>query len=149
MPNRICPGCREDLPKARFSGGNTLCRDCHNDYNKRWRSSSPKARLSHLHNTARNNVRALGLPFDITPEHLCEIWSKQGGLCYYTGEPLTFSGDRSNTAVSLDRKVPEKGYVQGNVVLACWGFNRMKTDLTMQELKTYCRSFLARHGGGT
>jgi len=51
---------------------------------------------------------------------------------------------RADTSVSLDRKIPELGYVEGNVVLACWAFNRMRQDFKLDVLVN-CRRFLDRH----
>jgi len=62
---------------------------------------------------------------------------------------LTYASDRADTAISIDRTDPEKGYVEGNVVLASWGFNRMKQNFTLDDLADKCRRFLGwyeRHG---
>jgi len=142
MPNRVCPHCEQDLPASAFTGGNTLCRACHRDYQNAWRCSSPQRKLKQLRNAARNNARKQGVPFDLPVTHLEALWEQQEGKCLYTGTELTWASDRADTAISLDRRVPAEGYVEGNVVLACWAFNRMKQNFTFEELAGYCRRYL-------
>lgn len=45
--------------------------------------------------------------------------------------------DKKNTdfAPSLDRIVPEKGYVEGNVIVVCNIVNRVKSDSTIKILE--------------
>lgn len=144
LPERACARCKEVLPASKFTGGNALCRGCFNAYQNERNASDPYIKLTTLRSTARGNARSrkAPVPFDLTKEHLHHLWDEQKGCCYYTGVPLTFASDRSPTAVSIDRKVPHLGYVEGNVVLASWAFNRMKQDFTLDELAERCRLFL-------
>jgi hypothetical protein len=41
--------------------------------------------------------------------------------------------------VSLDRVVPSRGYVRGDVVLCCDIVNKMKWDMNSSELIAWCR----------
>ncbi len=65
---------------------------------------------------------------DLTTEYLLNIWNEQDGKCYYTGEPMIF-GARQGKAIpnsaSLDRLIPELGYVKGNVVWCTFFCNTM------------------------
>lgn len=155
LPERHCAHCKNLLPASKFSGGNALCRGCYNSYQNERHASNPYIKLTTLRSTARGNAIAHGkssgtpIPFNITKEHLHRLWDEQKGRCYYTGVPLTYASDRADTAISIDRTDPEKGYVEGNVVLASWGFNRMKQNFTLDDLADKCRRFLGwyeRHG---
>jgi hypothetical protein len=59
------------------------------------------------------------LPFDLTAEYLEDLFEAQAGLCALTGIQMDFersgTGKRSAYMASVDRIVPERGYVQGNV----------------------------------
>lgn len=74
------------------------------------------------------------------------MWATQEGRCFYTNLPLTYAGDRAHSAVSIDRLNPNLGYNPSNVVLCCWGFNRIKTDFSESDLAAYCRAFLHHRG---
>ena len=42
---------------------------------------------------------------------------------------------KSDFSPSMDRIVPHKGYVEGNVIIVSDLANRIKTDATLQEIK--------------
>ena len=88
---------------------------------------------------------------NLTPEYLEDLNIKQSGLCYYTGIPLRpferggklkhGKGAKQPLSkllqqVSIDKLVPNKGYVKGNVVLSSTFINIMKSQCTLNEFKT-------------
>lgn len=44
------------------------------------------------------------------------------------------SGSRTNSTPSLDRIIPKKGYVRGNIIVISWRANLLKRDATIKEL---------------
>ena len=52
--------------------------------------------------------------------------------------PLVFEdcGPRTDNSPTLDRINPNKGYVVGNVMVVSWRANRLKSDASIQELKS-------------
>lgn len=73
---------------------------------------------------------------DDLPNLLIKAWENQNGLCYYTKLPLTFSGTyKSPYYLVVDRIIPEKGYVDGNIALCCNAINKIKSSFTIDELK--------------
>lgn len=85
---------------------------------------------------ARARAREDGLPCDITPDTLRQQWKDQGGLCYWTAIAMTFddaAAPRHPLKPSLDRIVPELGYVAGNVVWATNFANRARSDCPADE----------------
>ena len=69
----------------------------------------------------RENDRAL---FDLTYDHLVDIYKKQGGLCYYSGIPFQFGKSTKTWWIpSIERLNPVKGYTKDNIVLICFEFN--------------------------
>jgi len=53
----------------------------------------------------------------------------------YLPKPLMLKGDR-NSRPSLDRKVPALGYVKTNIFVISFRANRIKSDSTVEELKS-------------
>lgn len=68
---------------------------------------------------------------------MIDLWVKQGGKCYYTGVPMKLKGYATGDkhVATVDRIVPELGYVEGNIVLCCSIVNRIKQDLSLDELR--------------
>jgi hypothetical protein len=84
---------------------------------------------------ARTRARVKGLPFDITAEYLDTLLVH---TCPILGIPLVSHKGRKgprDDSPSLDRIVPEKGYVRGNVVVISGRANRIKSDASFKELR--------------
>lgn len=92
-------------------------------------------RLQHI--KARSQKK--GLAFDLDLDFLTGLFDEQGGRCYYTGERMMIAGELSLFSLSVDRKVPEKGYTKGNVVLCCNAVNTMKYTMDDNQLLYWCR----------
>jgi hypothetical protein len=72
-------------------------------------------------------------------DFLQSLWVKQGGRCFYTDEPMKLKGylDNDHHAFTVDRIIPELGYVDGNIVLCCNIINRIKQNLSIYDLKSW------------
>jgi len=91
----------------------------------------------------RARARRLGVPFDLPKEEL-----KIPEVCPILGIPLirsAGSGTNSDNSPSVDRIVPEKGYVVGNVHVISFRANRIKNDATLEELIKITEYFKAIH----
>lgn len=58
--------------------------------------------------------------------------------CFYTDQRMVriiSSKDRKTNGLSIDKLIPSKGYIKGNIVFCCDKINTMKNDLSMKELK--------------
>jgi len=82
--------------------------------------------------TARNNK----LPFDLTAEYLESIYPADN-KCPVFGFEMEISkqGESRDKSPSLDKIVPEMGYVIGNVTIVSLKANRMKNNGTLEDLK--------------
>lgn len=93
---------------------------------------------------ARTRARAAGVPFILSvqdivvPSHcpilglpLFQVLGKKGG------------GDNSP---SLDRVIPEKGYVPGNIIVISNRANRLKSDATIAELRDIASFYATLRG---
>lgn len=83
-------------------------------------------------NGARKRARQLGLPFDLTEQDL-----SVPERCPVLGIPIFVRGGEGpqDHSPSLDRVMPELGYVRGNVVVISQRANRIKNDASPDELE--------------
>jgi hypothetical protein len=104
-------------------------RDSRNLRTRNWHRGNP-ARSYVL--AAKGRARRGSLPFDLSEEDI-----NFPEYCPVLGIPIYFSEGRirNNHTPSLDRVIPEKGYVKGNVRIISWRANRLKNDATIEELK--------------
>lgn len=81
---------------------------------------------------AKRRAEAKNLPFDITLEDIIIP-----DVCPLLGTTLNrdYEGDRQDSP-SLDKVVPSKGYVKGNIRVISDKANRMKQDITLEFAKT-------------
>lgn len=79
-------------------------------------------------NRAKERAKKKGVPFDITLEDIL-IPSH----CPVFGKPLIY-GDHK-WAPSIDRFIPELGYVKGNIFIISNFANMLKGDATLEELE--------------
>lgn len=83
-------------------------------------------------NSARITAKKKILPFALT---LADI--KIPRVCPYLGIILQKGNSkRIDASPSLDRIIPQLGYVPGNVEVISWRANRIKNDATPTELRT-------------
>ena len=134
--SKTCTSCGETKPLSEYhrskqgkEGRRAICRVCVREYFLR------RPFYSCL-TAARNRAKARGVPFDLTEEYLESIWT---GVCpvFQVRLDLPSHGspkERSPSKPSLDRLVPDKGYVPGNVIWISLRANQMKNDGTSEEL---------------
>lgn len=88
--------------------------------------------------SAQNRAIDEQLPFDLTIEYLQEIATMH---CPVTGDKLDWNREleetskRNSLVPSLDKIVPSRGYVKGNVAIISWRMNVLKSDMTTTELQ--------------
>jgi hypothetical protein len=116
-----------DFTKSDFcvQGRTRQCKTCNQDRKNRSRGAYvSKSWAKFLLTGLRSRIRSNGYEFDLTEDYIKELWASQDGRCYWFQVPLVATSDpRHPQKPSLDRLVPEKGYVQGNVVLTCLAAN--------------------------
>jgi hypothetical protein len=81
---------------------------------------------------ARHRAKKNNLPFNI---ELSDIVIPE--ICPLLGIKLESNTDKTSpNNPSLDKIIPEKGYVKGNIWVVSLRANKLKNDATLQELKT-------------
>jgi hypothetical protein len=91
-------------------------------------------RLSITRNHAKKNAAEFGVPFDLTTDYLARIYPKDG-LCPIFRTHMEYGGDDRDNSPSLDRLVPEQGYVRGNVAFISNRANQLKGRVSLPELE--------------
>jgi hypothetical protein len=89
---------------------------------------------------ARTRSRKKEIPFNVkykdipTPTH-----------CPYLGIELSYDGVKSDGMASLDRIIPELGYVLGNIQIISLLANQMKSSATLEQLLRFSESVIRIH----
>ncbi len=86
---------------------------------------------------ARRRARECDLPFNLTEDYLKSIYPSDM-ICPVLGFEMSMGADETgsnDTSPSLDRIIPEKGYVQGNVIIVSMRANSIKTNARPEEIR--------------
>lgn len=153
---RFCSGCAKDKKSEEFRllKKNTRTRGWL-DYkdNKRYtkckmcesRNMSIRYREKpwvQIYSGRKKHAKKHGIPFTITQEYLKNLYETMPDKCPVLGVPFkrhdinkSTSKTKSPYSPSLDRLIPSKGYVPGNLVLICDWANRIKQDATIEQVE--------------
>jgi hypothetical protein len=80
----------------------------------------------------------------VTVAYLVGLFHGQNGKCFHTGEPMTIVRGLVDGAVvfdlcTIDRIDNTRGYEVGNIILACDGINRMRSDMPLAKFRALCK----------
>jgi len=79
----------------------------------------------------KHRAKKKGVPFDLTLEDL--VFSE---VCPILGIPMVMrSGSFHDNSPSIDRMIPAKGYVKGNVQIISYRANRLKAHGSLEDLR--------------
>ena len=149
---KVCSKCKESSPIENFSkknkskdGLDSWCKSCSRDntarqrnkpaYNARQKEYNRVNIKKTLLYSARRRASRFGLACTISEDDIVIP-----EFCPILGIKIT-RGDGSVHAgsPSLDRIVPELGYVQGNIHVISYKANTMKSDATLRELVIFAK----------
>ena len=131
---KICTKCGKDKNIIHYhSSGSRLksrCKEC-----------TREDRVSNWHKSLYFDAKKRGSkPFDITPEYILQINKKQNGKCYWFGIDLKPSLNQKDPQMpTLDRLDVNKGYVKGNVVLACFVANMGRNETSIKRFRKFVK----------
>jgi len=111
-----------------------------------WRKENPlKAKAIQLTTMARVRAREYKLPFNITSKHVYEKLSL--GVCELTKLHFQYhrDGKTNPCSPSIDRIVPKKGYVKGNIRLIVWALNAFKNRFSDEEIYPVAKAFIKHY----
>lgn len=115
------------------------------------RRKSGKFLQWHWYNNVIQNAKNRNMALEIDIEYCENLWEEQGGMCALSGVPITppvrtsckslITGKKTTRYegdASLDRIDSYKGYIEGNVQWVHKSVNRMKMNMTDEELINWC-----------
>jgi len=104
----------------------------------------PNILLHRKYKDLKSKCKRDGIPFSISEIDFIQQFQSQNYKCFYTDEKMTLEfnvepkkNGANRNAVSIDKIIPGKGYVLGNVVFCCNKINFVKRDLSLDEIKLY------------
>jgi len=117
----------------------SYCNDCRKKQVYLNLNSNIERYLNNIFNRLKLRAKNHNIPFNLSKEFFQKQYVNQKGKCFYTEEKLnSFVGNGlQRNSLSVDKIIPEKGYVIGNVVLCTHKVNSIKSDLTLIELKKW------------
>lgn len=137
---KVCSRCSEEKELSEYykfrhspDGHQCYCKPCE--------AAAKRQRLKDrpFHTTieqVRHRAAKKGLPFDLTEEYLDSIFT---GVCPAFYVRLTLPREEPIPGYtyksSLDRIIPEKGYVKGNVIFLSDLANRIKAEADHQQIQ--------------
>lgn len=102
-----------------------------NRTNQYKRDRNRKKPINIILQQARQRAKEKNVPFDLSVDDLVVP-----EVCPVLGIPLGVnSGHASANSISLDRIIPEKGYVKGNVAIISHKANTIKNNASVEDLE--------------
>lgn len=110
--------------------------------NQKRREWGYKNRTKCILNEARKRAKIKNVPFDLTEKDIIVP-----ELCPVLNIPLISGiGKRTDNSPSLDRVVPEKGYIKSNIRIISNRANVLKNNATIEELRAVIK-YMEENGG--
>ena len=93
---------------------------------------------------SKDRAKKKGLPFNLTLDHLNEIWP-DGNKCPVFGVPFVRGrGGPIPTSPTIDRIEPAKGYTIGNIEVISRRANLIKSDATAAQVMIVAQYLLKK-----
>ena len=141
---KICSFCKKKLSIEKFRavsrknwrGQYPQCKICESSLMKVKYKKNP---IPQMLSNAKIRAKQKGVDFNLTSQYLKKIFPKDN-KCPITGLNFEFGyinkeKINKNNSPSLDRIIPSKGYVIGNVMVISDLMNRMKQDSTFEDIE--------------
>ncbi len=120
------PGTSENRCKA--------CRKIHRTQRDRRRRDTVMGWAKLLVGRIRCRAKKNNVPFSLTAKMIAAAYPEDG-VCPVLGMPFNWR-DRYIAAPSVDRLIPEKGYIEGNIAIISVRANHIKYNATLEELES-------------
>jgi hypothetical protein len=114
-------------------GYQSKCKSCSVKYKTEY-NKTKRGHLSSYLSDSKQRAKEKNLPFDLDLEYLESITVE---ICPIFKTPFDWGRDnkgQGNERPSLDRIIPELGYIKGNVAFISMWANSIKQDATEKEL---------------
>jgi len=142
LDKKQCPGCKKVLPVTEFyvskwrrDGRRSICKSCEISKQKKRRKNNLQIHaIRDVYYQIKQRARKKNIPMEITFNHLKSMYPGNM-ICPVLG--IKMESGRKNFYVdspSVDRIVPEKGYVPGNIIVVSMKANQIKSNATPDEI---------------
>lgn len=110
-----------------------------------------RARSISSHGTHGIGMLRKGVSFDaesVTVDYLSSLWDLQSGRCALSGRVMTVTRGlrrlkHNSLSASVDRIDSSVGYEAGNLQLACYACNVMKTNMSHVDFVSWCTDIVS------
>lgn len=151
QPTRICSVCRKEKSLNEYycnaskkEGRATQCIACikqrrdTDEFKDKRRDYYCKTWATQLFQGCKKNSKEKKLQFNITKEYILELFEKQKGMCYWFGiEMVPSKNSKDPQQPTVDRLVPDLGYVKDNVVLTCFAANMGRNTTSEKRFREF------------
>jgi hypothetical protein len=144
MDNKNCSVCNNYLPvnnfrKIKRKNWEGLYPQCKNCEKLKMKNRYIKNPISQMLSNAKIRAKKKNVPFNINAEYLKKIFPLDNKCPILNVEFQTgyINNNKKNKdfSPSLDRIIPEKGYVEGNLLIVCDIVNRIKSNSSVEMIK--------------
>ena len=151
---KTCSNCKGEFDLDMFEYNKkkrcyrSICKKCRNIQIMEMRYSTVENHIKRRLSRLKERAKRLGFPFDLSYDDLANQLELQDRKCFYTDKPLVFYEYKKipdkRTAPSIDKIIPEKGYVKGNIVWCIDRINSIKYDVTLDEMRLWMPDWYRR-----
>lgn len=139
-----CRSCDVIKEINQFGKRSGICNICRSERNKVRQNSNLDSNFKIRLGDVKHRCQENNIPFNLTFQDLVWQYILQEGFCFYTDIFMDINfgkGSKPTNGLSLDRLVPELGYVKENIVMCQYRVNAIKHDMTIEELKNWIPSW--------
>lgn len=147
-----CKKCKEIKSIDKFQFGRkgqkyeykfSFCNDCRKKQVYLNLNSNVDKFLSNCFNRLKLRSKKENIIFDLTKDQFIKQYHKQNGMCFYTNEKLICEVGRKlqRDNLSIDKIIPENGYVLANIVFTTHKINTCKNDLSLTQMSKWMPEF--------
>jgi hypothetical protein len=111
---------------------NAANRERKSENDRAWNAANP---IKVAMQSAKQRAKRFGVSFDPAIEQELGEYPDRCPVCHVEMVSHIGEGRMQSDSPSVDRILPELGYVPGNVQWLCLGCNRIKQDDTMEDLR--------------
>lgn len=137
----------DQFPSQHLSGNKiSHCVTCRSiKVNTKW-NSDIKSNFSGRYWRLKDKAAKIGCSFNLTLDDLIDQFNHQNGKCFYTDIDLDYryGVGHNRNGLSIDKIIPELGYVKGNVVFCSFRVNSAKCDFSLEEMKKWMPEWYGR-----
>ena len=149
---KTCSVCAETKPLTDFYGPYarqtvTTCKSCVPIRNKRlirlaFDRDPVEFRVKRMWHQAKSRAKHRDVDFSLTKDHIRDAFNVAGDHCPSCGVQFiikSLSMASRKHAPSLDRIIPEKGYIPENIIIICGHCNTQKGGMNLKEARYFLK----------